>query len=59
AVSSDSYPTNLAANREIEPTFDVRLMSGVGHFLFLERPEEFNRLLGQTLAELRAGGAAP
>jgi pimeloyl-ACP methyl ester carboxylesterase len=34
-------------------SFEVELMSGVGHFVMMEDPETFNRLLAETADELR------
>lgn len=52
AINSDKFKTEVEANRRHAPQFEVTLMKGVGHFLMLERPEEFNRLLQETLASL-------
>jgi pimeloyl-ACP methyl ester carboxylesterase len=48
-----SLPTNVEANRKYAD-FDAVLMEGVGHYLHLERPAEFNALLIQTLERLAA-----
>ena len=50
-VNADMMPTNLEGNRTLAD-FSAKIMTGVGHFPMLERPEEFNRLLRETLAEL-------
>lgn len=50
------YATAIEANRQYAD-FDVVLMPGVGHFLQLERPAEFNRRLREVLAELEAAAA--
>ena len=50
-ISSDKYPTNVEGNQAIAETFEIRLMPGRGHFLQLEDPVTFNRLLTETLAE--------
>ena len=31
-------------------------MEGVGHYLMLEKPEEFNRLLAATIEKIVRGG---
>jgi pimeloyl-ACP methyl ester carboxylesterase len=54
-INSDKNPTNIEGNRKIAASFGVRIMTGRGHFLFLEEPGEFNRLLGLTIAELAPG----
>jgi pimeloyl-ACP methyl ester carboxylesterase len=54
-----SMATDVAANRKYAD-FDAVLMDGVGHYLHLERPAEFNALLRQTLDGLAAGrGTTP
>jgi len=52
-ISSDKYPTDVEGNRAIAASFDMKLMPGFGHFLHLEAPVEFNRLLRETLGEFR------
>ena len=51
-INSDKNPTNIAGNRKIAASFGARIMTGRGHFLFLEEPGEFNRLLEQIVDEL-------
>ncbi len=51
AISSDQYPTDVEGNNEIAESFAVEIMSGVGHFLHMEKPEEFNNLLHKTIEE--------
>ena len=36
--------------RKLAPKADIRFMDGVGHFLMMEKPEEFNRQLTEFLA---------
>jgi len=50
-ISSDKYPTDVVGNAAIAASFAVKLMPGRGHFLHLEDPATFNRLLHETLAE--------
>lgn len=52
ALNSEMAPTNLAANRRIVPTFKLKSMTGVGHFLMMEAPAEFNRVLEETVREM-------
>jgi pimeloyl-ACP methyl ester carboxylesterase len=52
AVSSDLYPTNAEDNRRYVKSFDVKIMEGYGHFLMMENPELFNRLLDETIVEI-------
>ncbi len=49
-------PTSVEHNREFAD-FDAVLIEGVGHFLQLERPEEFNERLRQVLLELGGGSS--
>jgi pimeloyl-ACP methyl ester carboxylesterase len=51
-INSDMRPTNVEAGRRYAQAFEVKLMSGVGHFVMLEDAETFNRLLTETVNEL-------
>lgn len=50
-INSDRNPTDVEAGRRYASSFEVALMSGVGHFVMLEDPETFNRLLDEAVAE--------
>jgi len=50
-ISSDKYPTDTTGNGALAVSFAVKLMPGRGHFLQLEDPVTFNRLLHETIAE--------
>jgi len=50
-ISSDRFPINTEGNATIAASFAVKTMPGLGHFLHLEDPATFNRLLHETLAE--------
>jgi len=52
ALNSDMAPTNLDANRKIVPSFVLKTMTGVGHFLMMEAPSEFTRVLEETIREM-------
>lgn len=52
AINGDLYPTDVEANRRIKPDFDGVIMKHMGHYPMLERPEEFNRLVAETIASL-------
>ena len=54
AVSTDLWPTDVEGNRKYANSFDVKIMKGYGHFLMMENPEMFNRLLGETVDEIVA-----
>jgi pimeloyl-ACP methyl ester carboxylesterase len=51
-VSSDLWPIDYEANRRHMSSFDAKVLKGRGHFLMLEKPAEFNKLLKQTIEEL-------
>jgi len=51
-INSTMYPSNVESNRAYHEDFDVVEMDGVGHFLMIERPEEFNALLEQIIASI-------
>jgi pimeloyl-ACP methyl ester carboxylesterase len=40
-------PAYEAHVRKLAPQVDYRMMDGVGHFLMMEKPEEFNEILGR------------
>jgi pimeloyl-ACP methyl ester carboxylesterase len=48
-INAPMYPTNAEVNRTYQPDFDGVIMEGVGHFLMMEKPEEFNGLLRETV----------
>ena len=49
--SAKTAATDIEANLR-HGNYDAVLMEGVGHFVMLERPEEFNRLLAEAVEEL-------
>jgi pimeloyl-ACP methyl ester carboxylesterase len=51
-INSDMRPTNIQAGQRLAVAFEVKLMSGVGHFVMLEDPKTFNKLLSQTISEI-------
>jgi len=52
AINGDLYPTDVAGNRKAKADFDAVIMKHMGHYPMLERPEEFNRLVEETVAAL-------
>jgi len=51
AINADGpYPTAVEINRKYGD-FDAVLMTGVGHFLMLEKPDEFNRHLRALIGQ--------
>ena len=55
AVNADQFPTNVEANRRHFASYELTLMTGVGHYLMLEDPARFAALLTQLVGE-RGGG---
>jgi pimeloyl-ACP methyl ester carboxylesterase len=51
-VNTDLWPTNPEVNRKYMTSFDVVFMKGAGHFVMLERPDEFNKLLSRSIKEI-------
>jgi pimeloyl-ACP methyl ester carboxylesterase len=49
--------TKIGTNRK-HGNYDASFMDGVGHYLMLERPAEFNRRLEAAVAEVIAAGAS-
>lgn len=54
AINGDLYPTDVEAARAVKPDFDAVVMKHMGHYPMLERPDEFNRLVGETVAAILA-----
>lgn len=50
-INSDRNPTDVEAGRRYASSFEVALMSNVGHFVMIESPETFNRLLEEAVVE--------
>ncbi len=51
-INGDLFPLNDEGMTAAVPSFNVKVMKGVGHFPHLEAPTTFNRLLHETIAEL-------
>ena len=51
-INSTANVTDLEANRARHADFDVVTMEGVGHFLMMERPDEFNEHLRTIVNEI-------
>jgi pimeloyl-ACP methyl ester carboxylesterase len=58
AIYSDMEPTNIEASKKIVPGFQAKIMTDVGHLLFWDKPDEFNRLLEETIKEFIKSSAA-
>lgn len=59
AINSDVSPTDLETNRAHAASFELKLMSDVGHFVMQEDPATFNRLLQEALDELTGKSGPP
>jgi pimeloyl-ACP methyl ester carboxylesterase len=44
-INCDKYPVNIEAGKRYITTFEVSIIPNVGHFLMMEDPESFNRVL--------------
>lgn len=51
-INSDKYPTNIKAAKRHKKDFNLKIIEGVGHFPMLEKPDEFNSVLNETIEEL-------
>jgi len=51
AINSDMEPTNVQAFRKYTPSFKAKIVPDVGHLVFWDNPEEFNRLLEESIQE--------
>jgi pimeloyl-ACP methyl ester carboxylesterase len=51
-INADLWPTNLESVRRHNPTVELSVMPGVGHFLMIEAADEFNRQLARVISEL-------
>jgi pimeloyl-ACP methyl ester carboxylesterase len=51
-IASTGQVPNLERTREVIPRFETAQVPGTGHFLMMEKPDEFNALLREFLAEI-------
>jgi len=51
SINSDQHPTNAEAFMRYVPSFKVKIIPDVKHFVMWEAPEEFNRLLEESIQE--------
>jgi pimeloyl-ACP methyl ester carboxylesterase len=49
-VAGTGQMPNVEATKKVIPDFDATQVAGTGHFVMMEKPEEFNRLLTGFLA---------
>ncbi len=55
AVNTDRPPTDVEAGKQLFKSFEVKVMTGYGHFLMLEYPAAFNALLEEAVEGMTAG----
>jgi pimeloyl-ACP methyl ester carboxylesterase len=51
-INADLWPTNPEVNRKYIANYNVVFMKNAGHFIMLERPAEFNKLLDSSIKEI-------
>jgi pimeloyl-ACP methyl ester carboxylesterase len=51
-INARLWPTDEAANRRHIQSYSVVYMEDVGHFLMLEKPKEFNKLLDEAIRNI-------
>ncbi|UCG62959.1 MAG: alpha/beta hydrolase [Candidatus Zixiibacteriota bacterium] len=51
AINADMWPTDVEGNQRVAESFEVDIIEGIGHFVQLEAPEEFNVRLRRVLHE--------
>lgn len=54
-INSDQFPTNVESIKRHTVSFKMKILPKTGHFLMLEKPAEFNKLLHDTVKELVSG----
>lgn len=54
-VNADKFPTNIEAGKRHTVSFKVKILPRTGHYLMLEKPVEFNKLLHEAVKELLSG----
>jgi len=52
SINCDHYPVQVESNKKQVKFYELKIMKGVGHFVMLENPQEFNRLLQESVTEL-------
>ena len=51
-INTGNFTTDAVTGSKLAKSFDVKVMIDVGHFLMLESPYLFNKLLRETITEL-------
>jgi len=53
-LNTDLWPSSPEINRKYLKSYNLRIMPGLGHFLMLEAPDEFNRQLEDIIQKIKA-----
>jgi pimeloyl-ACP methyl ester carboxylesterase len=51
SISSDMEPTNVEAFKKYVPSYELKIIPDVAHLVMWDNPEEFNRLLEESIQE--------
>jgi len=51
SINSDMEPTNVEAFRKYVPSYQLKIIPDVAHLVMWDNPEEFNRLLEESIQE--------
>lgn len=54
SINSDEYPTEAALFRKFSPLFKVRVIQGVNHVVFWEKPDVFQTYLKEFVQDIQA-----
>jgi len=53
AINSETRPIDVEILRKHAPSSQVRIVPNTGHLIMWDAPEEFNRLLEESIQELQ------
>lgn len=52
SINNDRYSIKVEDNRKLTKSFELKTMKGIGHFIMLEDPTQFDKLLQESIDEL-------
>lgn len=52
SINCDMYPVSIEENKKLVKDYEVKIMKGAGHFLMMEKPDEFNSILLESINRL-------
>lgn len=52
AINTDKHPTNVEVAKQYTDSFELIILEDVGHFMMLEDPVRFNKVLDETIKKL-------